>query len=102
MRMSAVLGCLLLVVSAMPARAELPDFVLDRDYKNCMGNDNNPKHAAYCACVRDGMKDWSEDTYAEMAMQTISALSGSKAQKAPAKLEDLAHKCISQTLETGR
>ena len=40
------------VLPLMSAKAEnIPDYVLDKDYESCMGEDtpqSNPEHARYC------------------------------------------------------
>jgi hypothetical protein len=98
MKTSILLGCFLTVFLALPARAELPDYVLDREYQGCVGNDKDAKHAAYCDCVREGMRGWSEDDYVAASMQTLAASPGSKAQT-PNILQDLAKSCIAKVLQ---
>jgi hypothetical protein len=91
------LGSLLLLGMAVPARADLPDIVLDRDYQNCIGDDAADKdRAAYCKCVRDGMSHWDPQTYLDAAQQAADA-SGAGAQP-PGKIEELAKQCIAQVL----
>jgi hypothetical protein len=92
-----VLGGLLLVALTPSARAEMPDYVLDHEYKNCVGGDEDPSRAAYCACVRDGMKHWDDSAYEELAMQMAAASTNPNAPP-PAKIEELAKQCISQVM----
>jgi hypothetical protein len=92
-----LLSALALVLFAFPAHAEIPDYVLDRDYQGCLGDDKDPDRATYCACVREGMKNWDLDTYVKTAMQ--AAASSGSANKVPGKLEELANSCISRVLE---
>ncbi len=96
MKLIAILSFLLLMFEAPSARAAtLSDDILNRDYKNCMENDKDPKRAVYCNCVREGMRGWSETAYIEAMMQVLAAASGTKAQ-ASKELDDLAKKCLAQ------
>jgi|GEM_PF-2202097 hypothetical protein len=97
-RFGTLIGFLLLLLAAFPARAELPDSVLARDYQNCIGNDNDPKRIAYCACVRDGMRSWSENDYLQMAVQLMTGTANPNGQSS-SKLVDLTKKCIAQAFK---
>jgi len=85
---------------ASPAFAELPEVVLDSDYKNCVGNDAvpDPNRLAFCGCIRSGMQGWSEDTYMNAAQQAATASKSGANAQAPAQIEDLAKKCLAQVL----
>ena len=79
-------------------RAEpIPDYVLDRDYVSCMGGEHqDQERAAYCSCVRDGMRGWDLETYASIAMEQSKAAS---AQQVPQKIGDIAKACINKVLK---
>lgn len=87
------------VVSSTGARAEpVPADVLDHDYASCMGGtspEQDPQKAAYCNCIRDGMRSWDLDTYGELATQQSNA---QNAQQVPQKIQDLAQACIHKVL----
>ena len=88
---------LALTLAVFPAVAEpLPVEALDKDYQNCVGTDTDPNRAAFCACVRDGMKNWDLDTYIQTA--TEAAAANSAGQSPGGKLNDLAKSCLSKTL----
>jgi hypothetical protein len=88
-----------LIALAQPVRAELPDYVLDRDYQNCLGvGEVDPQRAEYCTCVRNAMRSWDIDTYGNVATQaTTTANLGASAQP-PAQLSDIAKACIAKVL----
>jgi hypothetical protein len=91
---------LALTFLALPARAELPDFVMDKDYENCMGGDTgNAPRATYCACVRDGMRGWDINDYMAMAQEAVAAqAAGGDPASPPGKLGDLAKACIAKAM----
>ncbi|MFA4994754.1 MAG: hypothetical protein WC521_05575 [Bdellovibrionales bacterium] len=95
MKLIAILGFLLLGFGALPARAALPEEILNRDYRNCMGTDKEAKHAIYCECVREGMRSWSENAYIEAMMQVLAAASGKKTT-ATGSFDELTKKCLAQ------
>ena len=86
----------LLVLSVTPAAAAVPDFLLDRDYRNCLGDDEDPARAAYCSCMRQGMKSWDISDYAKTAMQAAAATADPDAAPPP-RLEELAKQCMGQS-----
>ena len=93
---SLLVGIFCASVIASSARAELmPDEALQKDYDNCMGGktaEEEPEHAQYCDCVRDGMRKWSVDDYGAVATEAKTS------QATPDKIADLAKGCISQIL----
>jgi hypothetical protein len=93
-KVALLAGVLLTLLPVVASAEALPDFVLDKDYQSCMGNDTSDKErAAYCACVRDGMRTWDVSTYLEVAGQAV-ANAGKQGAANPGKLEDLAKQCI--------
>jgi len=88
---------LLMALWAIPAYAELPDEILEKEYQNCMGNDTAADRAAYCACIRTGMKSWNMNDYVAISQQTSVAATTSGASM-PARVEELARKCIAEVL----
>lgn len=92
-----ILGCFLSIFLATPSRADLPNDVLDRDYENCLDGDKDPARTTYCACIRNGMKEWDVNTYAEAAMQGLSPSSNPDTLLS-GKIGDLAKQCLSQAL----
>lgn len=91
---------LLLLVATASAHAEaIPQYALDKDYETCMGGSNpqqDPERAAYCNCVRDGMKSWDLDTYGAIASEQAKA---ANAQQIPQKIAELAKGCIAKVLK---
>jgi hypothetical protein len=86
-----------LAVLAVPALAEIPSEILDQDYQSCMGGDTkNATRAAYCQCVRDELKTWTEEDYTNATMQTMTPSADGKLTM-PDKLQALAKKCIAKT-----
>jgi hypothetical protein len=98
MKIAPVIGSLLLFVVAVPARAEIPDYILDHDYQNCIGDDADKDRAAYCACVRDGMRSWSLTAYMDAAEQEAAASAGQSNGQPPGMIENLAKQCITQVI----
>ncbi|MDR3423539.1 MAG: hypothetical protein P4M13_00460 [Alphaproteobacteria bacterium] len=100
MKRSLIPGGLLVCLLAAPAYAEIPDYVLDHEYQSCVGGDTDSARAAYCSCVREGMRKWDDKTFAEVALQATEAhASGNKGKaQVPEKLNELAQSCISQVL----
>ena len=96
MKIARVLGVLAVLLLAGAARAAIPDYALDRDYKNCVGDDNDPQRAAYCNCVRDGMRGWSENDYAQIASE--QAANANTPGAIPSQIADLAKACIEKVL----
>ena len=97
--LALVLGGSLLLSATTPARAEIPDYILDHDYENCMGGDTADKdRAAYCACVRQGMKGWSLAAYLDAAEQEAAASTGQSNGQPPGMIENLAKQCITQVI----
>jgi len=85
---------LVAVLWAWPVHADLPDYVLERDYRNCLSGDRDPRRAIYCGCIRDGMKGWDEETYVRVVMQ-IAQASGKANAPTPSELQGLARQCLS-------
>jgi len=81
-------------------RAEpIPDYVLDKDYSSCMGGTDAAADAArdaYCNCVRDGMRSWDLESYANIALEQSKS---ANPQAAPPKIEELAKECIAKVLK---
>jgi hypothetical protein len=96
----AFVALLMIPSLSTSARAEpIPDYALDKDFQNCMGNESpqkDPERAQYCNCVRDGMRNWDLDTYGAVASEQAKA---SNAQQVPQKIEDLAKACIAKVLK---
>jgi len=87
----------LLALAALPARAEpIPDYVLNKDYENCVGTEASDKDkVAYCQCVRDTMKkSWSLDDYGALAEEAIK-----NPKEPPARLQALAQACAEKVLK---
>ncbi len=76
---------------AAPAQAELPDYVLDKDYQSCIADGKDANRDAYCACVRQGMRGWSEQDYMDVAQ-------AAKAGLVSDRLGVLAKQCMAKTL----
>jgi len=83
-----------------PAFADpVPKEALDQDFSACMGGETeqkDPQRAEYCNCVRDGMKRWDTQSYANVAQQ---AAQNPTTENAPAKITELAKTCISKILK---
>ncbi len=79
------------------APAPIPEAALDADFKNCAGDGKDPQRNAYCLCIRQGMSQWSSDTYAQ-AIGQARAANGNPASLTPGALTDLAKQCIAQVL----
>jgi hypothetical protein len=98
MKTVLLLGFMTLLLCGPAFADELPDYVLNKDYENCMAGDNaNPQRAAYCNCVRDGMRGWAIGAYMEAATQA-AANAGNQNAKAPGKIEELANQCIAKVM----
>jgi len=96
MKKIVILMGLFLALIAFPARAELPPEVLDKEYEACAGDGQDAQRDAYCACVRDQMRNWTEQDYMDTA-QAASASHGASAVT-PSKLTEVAKECIAKTL----
>jgi len=97
MKGAGVLIGMFFILLAPKAHSEIPDYVLDRDYQNCVNNDPDPHRAIYCACIREGMRGWDQETYMEVATQE-AATSGSQGPL-PGRIEDLAKQCMAKALQ---
>lgn len=85
---------LILLAPTLVAAEPIPDYALNKDYENCLGDQpNDHERQAYCHCVREGMRGWDLDTYGDIAMQQI------KTGKAPAQIEMLAKGCVDKVLK---
>jgi hypothetical protein len=92
--MKAALVALALLFPAWAAHAELPAYVLDKEYQSCAGDGQDEGRNAYCACVRDSMRNWSGQDYADTA-QAAAAKSGGAT---PDKIAEVAKECLAKTL----
>jgi hypothetical protein len=99
MKVLTILIGLLPVLWIAPARAELPDDMLDRDYQGCVGNATDAKHIAFCGCLREGMSDWDEDTYDKITIGAAAAMSKGPNAPMPDRLDTLIKKCITEVLQ---
>ncbi len=95
-----VFGLCLMASVAHADSTLVPDDALDTDYKACMGGntpDPDPQRKEYCLCIRDSMKNWTVDEYAETALQGAKAPHDAEHQ--PPKLQDVAKACIDKVLK---
>ncbi|MDR3448809.1 MAG: hypothetical protein P4M15_03510 [Alphaproteobacteria bacterium] len=76
-----------------PACAELPAFILDKDYNACIADGTDTARNTYCACVRDGMRNWGVDEYLAMVAEASQAATPDKVP-VPARLMTLAQSCL--------
>ncbi|MDX2027352.1 MAG: hypothetical protein SFW62_01800 [Alphaproteobacteria bacterium] len=88
---------LIACMGTLTAQAEpIPSTVLDRDFMSCMGG-KDPKQDAvrntYCSCIRDGMRGWTLEGYAEIAQQQQKAYS---ADQVPAAIKEIAEGCVAR------
>ena len=95
MKQTGIVTGLLFLLWVMPAYAEIPETMLDKDYQACLSNDTDPNRAAYCACIHDAMRGWDMDSYDETATEAAKA---GVAGSVPAKIEELAKECIAKVL----
>jgi hypothetical protein len=95
--MKTSLGTILvLLLAAAPAYAQIPEELLTKDYQNCSGDGTDSQRNAYCACVRDGMRNWDLQTYIQTATEAAAAASSGAASQMPGQLETLAKACIAK------
>jgi len=87
-----------LVSITLPAWAELPSEVLDKEYTACAGDGQDLQRRAYCACVRDEMRNWTEQDYMDTAQGAAASNNGGSGGITPAKLTEVAKECIAKTL----
>ena len=85
--------------SALHAEA-VPDYALQKDYDNCMGEDTaqtSAERASYCGCVRTKMQSWDLDTYGEVA--TEQSKDPTNTAKVSQKIGELAKECLAQAFK---
>ena len=73
----------------------VPEYVLQKDYENCMAGETaqqDVQRAQYCSCVRNGMRNWDESTYAGLLVEQA------RTQQLPAPIEELAKACIQKVI----
>ena len=89
------------VLPLMSAKAEnIPDYVLDKDYESCMGEDtpqSNPEHARYCECARSKMRSWDLETYGTAASE--QAKNPTDTAKVSEKIGEIAKACLAEVLK---
>lgn len=77
----------------------IPEYALQKDFQNCMGEDTpqtNQARAGYCNCVINKMRSWDLDTYGEVA--TEQAKNPTNTDKVSEKIGELAKECLAQAL----
>ena len=93
MKTAALVG-FLLILPSLPAHAELPEYVLDKEYESCAGDGQDQERNSYCACIRDTMRGWSDQDYAD----TAQAAATKNGAQVPDKISEVAKLCIVKTL----
>lgn len=99
MKTAPLAASLLVLALASPVRAELPDYLLDKDYQNCVGADTSDRQRiAYCECVRSGMQDWDMTTYVQAATQMAAAAASNPNAQPTGMIQTLAQGCLAKVM----
>jgi hypothetical protein len=73
----------------------IPEYMLQKDYENCLGGQTpqqDPERAQYCSCIRNGMRGWSEETYAALLIEQA------RTQTLPPQIEALGKACVEKVM----
>jgi hypothetical protein len=73
----------------------VPDYVLQKDYENCMGGQTSQQdvqRAQYCSCMRNSMRSWDEEAYANLLLEQA------KTQVISPVIEALAKNCMEKVI----
>jgi hypothetical protein len=73
----------------------IPEYALAKDYENCMGGltpQQDVQRAQYCSCMRNGMRRWDANTYAEMLIEQA------RTQEISPAIDELAKECVAKVL----
>ena len=92
--LAVFLGVLVLASAAFAD--PIPAYVLDKDFTSCMGGENpeqDTQRRDYCLCVRDSMRNWSLEEYAQVATGESKAKT---AAQEPVQLQLIAKACIAK------